>query len=611
MHEKSRKEIRQRRLQNKKRKVEALLKLAELNDKEGRQGSHEAILEPSPKKEKLEVQEYEELRKKLKRRKQILSSQPNFLLKKAGLDATLELPANLRTPLFVRDVQSLVLFSLLGARAPIQPGRCVKILYAVIFNNLHFPIIILIFPNFGRWCKFQQWNKLAGVTLFIADGLGLKDFQKDDCNLKCFDKTLAVTSPTSYASTLHHELSVLPLNHSYQKRLDRLEKNALPANNAIDHQGHFKVMKTAFPIVSKKKETEQNAVDVPLLLRLLLTMEQLIEGAFPLPVPTGLNRNQFKDFVLTCDQYEPVSIKSPILSIDCEMCVTTSGLHELAQISVVDSNCKVVYSTLVKPHNEIKNYLTKFNGITAESLENVDVRLGDVQEKIRELVGPDTILVGHSLDSDLRAMNMFHPYIIDTSVIFNLNGDRSRKPKLKDLAKMFLDKTIQTGSHDANEDAIVAMELLQLKLEKGYRYGDACFSNVTFDRHGNAETVIVATTIFHGLENVKSYRIIGPPESTEGYRYFVPESVEFENPRKGIKSVSKAVKEVDFTLYHPSINDREEAISLLRKTWEKLPFNHLLMTLWPGGTSDEAFLGVGIKKKTMDELLQELGEELF
>jgi len=33
---------------------------------------------------------------------------------------------------------------------------------------------------------------------------------------------------------------------------------------------------------------------------------------------------------------------------------------------------------------------------------------------------------------------MFHPYVIDTSVIYNLNGDRIMKPGLKRLSQMFL-----------------------------------------------------------------------------------------------------------------------------------------------------------------------------
>ena len=48
-----------------------------------------------------------------------------------------------------------------------------------------------------------------------------------------------------------------------------------------------------------------------------------------------------------------------------------------------------------------------------------------VQTSLREILPEDCILVGQSLNSDLNALKMMHPYVIDTSVIFNITGDRS------------------------------------------------------------------------------------------------------------------------------------------------------------------------------------------
>ncbi len=67
-----------------------------------------------------------------------------------------------------------------------------------------------------------------------------------------------------------------------------------------------------------------------------------------------------------------------------------------------------------------------------------------------------------------------HPYVIDTSVIFNLTGDRNRKSKLQLLAKKFLDEEIQIdkGGHSSIEDSTACLKLTKLKLTKDIYFGD-------------------------------------------------------------------------------------------------------------------------------------------
>lgn len=70
---------------------------------------------------------------------------------------------------------------------------------------------------------------------------------------------------------------------------------------------------------------------------------------------------------------------------------------------------ELLLDTLVKPHNPIRDYLTEHSGITKELLEGVNVRLADVQKAIRAILPDDSILCGHSIENDLRAMQMSHP----------------------------------------------------------------------------------------------------------------------------------------------------------------------------------------------------------
>ena len=75
-------------------------------------------------------------------------------------------------------------------------------------------------------------------------------------------------------------------------------------------------------------------------------------------------------------------------------------------MSVIDENLQVVFDTLVKPDNEIEDYLTQYSGITKELLDPITTTLLDVQRELLKLVSKNTILIGHSLENDLRALKV-------------------------------------------------------------------------------------------------------------------------------------------------------------------------------------------------------------
>lgn len=108
----------------------------------------------------------------------------------------------------------------------------------------------------------------------------------------------------------------------------------------------------------------------------------------------------------TKSKYTEVTPSSPMFAIDCEMCRTVTGQLELTRITVVNENLEMIYDTLVKPFNKITDYLTRFSGITKQMLDPVTVRLSDVQKKIQEILPPDAILIGQSLNCDLHAMQV-------------------------------------------------------------------------------------------------------------------------------------------------------------------------------------------------------------
>ena len=115
---------------------------------------------------------------------------------------------------------------------------------------------------------------------------------------------------------------------------------------------------------------------------------------------------------MTKDIYDPIHPNAPLFSLDCEMCFTTAGKNELTKICIVDSDCNVVYQSLVQPPNQITNYLTMYSGITKEMLMDVTTTLEEVQEELRKILPADAILVGQGLGNDLHALKLMHPDII-------------------------------------------------------------------------------------------------------------------------------------------------------------------------------------------------------
>lgn len=50
--------------------------------------------------------------------------------------------------------------------------------------------------------------------------------------------------------------------------------------------------------------------------------------------------------------------------------------------------------------------LLRFSGLTADDFVGVDMTLEEVQRRLLRMVAADTILLGHSLESDLRALKV-------------------------------------------------------------------------------------------------------------------------------------------------------------------------------------------------------------
>lgn len=173
-----------------------------------------------------------------------------------------------------------------------------------------------------------------------------------------------------------------------------------------------------------------------------------------------------------------------VLALDCEMVKTEGDHFELARISMVNWAGEVVLDELVKPSRPVIEYLTAYSGMTEEILAPVTTTIEDIQQKLLSILTPRSILIGHSLNSDLTALKLTHPFIVDTTIIYPHPRGPPLKCGLKWLSQKYLSREIQKAAngHDSIEDARAVLDLIKVKCEKGERWGTSDASNESIFR---------------------------------------------------------------------------------------------------------------------------------
>ncbi|XP_067043980.1 uncharacterized protein [Acropora muricata] len=341
------------------------------------------------------------------------------------------------------------LFRICGA---LKPLKISDIQDLILFAALHEKERHLTLP---KWCNQTEKNSIQKVVIVLVSGIGAAEYAKNqDSFTQCnalFDHCVETNSSgTDFCVKLPHE-RLLTVNIPKKQLEDAIKKQALAPQNG-----------------NKVFQREDY----------ILSMDQMMENDYPLlPEPSSDQDSKiFEDdgYLSTKSHNGLMTLtEPPMYAIDCEMCETAEGM-ELTRISVVDESFNVLYDTLVKPSNQIIDYKTKYSGITEDMLKNVTTTLANVQKRLINLFPSDAILLGHSLENDLRALKLYHQRVIDTSVIYPANTSSPFfKASLRGLAHKYLDKDIQNGKngHCSVEDASACMELVQLKIENGPDFG--------------------------------------------------------------------------------------------------------------------------------------------
>jgi DNA polymerase III epsilon subunit-like protein len=183
-----------------------------------------------------------------------------------------------------------------------------------------------------------------------------------------------------------------------------------------------------------------------------------------------------------------------MVGIDCEMVVTELGT-EVGRVSLVDTERNVLYDKVVVPVGRILEYNTQYSGLREETFQKKCVcekrctvealqckrdivAYGAMIQELSEIVGANTVFVGHSLAHDMGALKIFHTRFVDTAMIYASESDH--KLKLKEIVKKYFGKEIQDDEHSSVVDACSALLALEGKVANGPTYGTSRILEIVF-----------------------------------------------------------------------------------------------------------------------------------
>ena len=217
--------------------------------------------------------------------------------------------------------------------------------------------------------------------------------------------------------------------------------------------------------------------------------------------------------------FKPVKLE--IVALDCEFvgCGPDGSESYLARVTALDHDGDVLMDHFIQPKVPVTDYRTHVSGITPQLLEEkAELCFTQVKYRVMKLL-KKRLLVGHGLQNDLEVLSIHHPWhlVRDTACYQpymkllpmtpsmaaaaaaarhqQANATNQKNPyggvvgaaqyqtkhvvqddkgqsfmwcprSLKDLAKQFLHRDIQTGCHSSQEDALAALHLYRLDWKK-------------------------------------------------------------------------------------------------------------------------------------------------
>ncbi|CAO1619193.1 unnamed protein product [Jaminaea pallidilutea] len=155
-------------------------------------------------------------------------------------------------------------------------------------------------------------------------------------------------------------------------------------------------------------------------------------------------------------------------AVDCELAFTTAGLS-LVRVTILDRDGSVVYDQICKPYAQLIDANVRFSGVSEEVICGPTAKsFSEIKRELARFIGPQTILIGHGLENDLRALRILQDQIVDTALLFPHPKGLPYRRRLKNLAYECLGRTIQEESvsrgHSSAEDARASLDLVKWKI---------------------------------------------------------------------------------------------------------------------------------------------------
>ncbi|KAF5648954.1 RNA exonuclease 3 [Fusarium sp. NRRL 52700] len=218
-----------------------------------------------------------------------------------------------------------------------------------------------------------------------------------------------------------------------------------------------------------------NSVIYDRLLRKCHSSERLKKEGYTLGEETSENTRQAAITKQTIMALRPTSLdpKRKAVSLDCEMAGIRNGESEIISICVIDFfTGDLLLNSLVKPHEPIIDWRTKIHVIRPATLA-IAASQGQVlrgweaaRQELLKHINTETIIVGQSLQQDLKGLRLSHGKIFDTAIVtaeavFGIGAPFGRRWSLQSLCTDLLRLRIRQDSntHDALEDAMAAREV--------------------------------------------------------------------------------------------------------------------------------------------------------